>query len=68
MKLSRFIPRSLAALATWSRVLFVALVFWASPATAQIDNTATGVGALVNITTGDYNTADGVQALNRDTW
>ena len=34
---------------------------------AQIDNTATGVGALVSITTGDRNTADGANALNLDT-
>ncbi len=67
MKLSRFIPRSLAALVTFSGVLILALAFLTSAANAQIGNTATGDGALVSITTGDYNTADGLHALYSDT-
>jgi hypothetical protein len=67
MKLSRFIARSLASLATFSGVPILALAFLTSAANAQIGNTATGVNALVNVTTGDYNTADGLQALYSNT-
>ena len=67
MKLSRFIPRSLASLAIFFGVPILALAFLTSTANAQIGNTATGENALINVTTGDYNTADGLQALYSNT-
>jgi hypothetical protein len=65
-------PFDASSLRCASLFILLVLVWLALPLMSQArglspDNTATGVGALANNTTGSYNTADGYRALGSNT-
>src|SRR4051812_42834786 len=67
MKPVRSAPTNLSAAGRITAILFLVSGLWMPTTHAQTGNTKTGDAAMVSITTGDYNTADGLQPLNKNT-